>query len=199
MAQYVKNLIAGLSKRERRLVIATGLTFVALVIFLSVFFVQLGIRDLEEEGQSYKKALDLIAKEEGNYLETKRMNQQEQQKGLAKPTPLRTLVDKIAKQLDVTVPDVKELPEQHHGSKWIEHSVELSMRQIGIVNLTRFMEEVERNRKKFPIAITKLEVRNQRRSQDTYNIKMVVSTYEQIAQTNAPGKRPAGSPPKGGV
>ena len=38
MAQYVKNLVAGLSKRERRLAIATGLTFVAMLIFLFVFF-----------------------------------------------------------------------------------------------------------------------------------------------------------------
>ena len=75
-------------------------------------------------------------------------------RGVSKPTPLRTMVDKIGKKTNVTVPDMKELPDQRHGVSWIEHAVELSMRQIGLADLTKFMEEVEGNRRRFPIAIT---------------------------------------------
>ena len=116
----------------------------------------------------------------------------------AKPTPLRTLVDKTAKQLDITAPDVKELPEQHHGTSWVERSVELSLRQIGLMPLTRFMEEVKGNGRKFPIAITKLEIRNLKRSTDTYNVTMVVSTYEQLSSTASVAEAADGSRKKGG-
>ena len=35
MGHFIRNLVAGLSERERRLVAVTGLVFVAFVIFLS--------------------------------------------------------------------------------------------------------------------------------------------------------------------
>ncbi len=195
MTKYVRNLIAGLSERERRLVALTGFVFVAIVVFISVFFVQSGIGDLEVQIQEYSDALRLIAKKEPAYLE---MQREQKKPNAGKPTPLRTLVDKIGRQLDVTVPDMKELPDQHHAGLWLEHSVELSMREIGLVNLTKFMEEVEKNERRFPIAITKLEIRKRKRTQDSYDVKMVIATYEKTTAETLTGKRASGARRKGG-
>ncbi len=189
MAEFVRNLIAGLSERERRLVAITGLIFMLFGVFLFVFFVQSGRSDLKEETQKYAKSLSFIADKEQDYLSKQKENQRMKGRGAVKPTPLRTLVDKICRQLNVTGPDMKELPNQRHGTHWLERAVELSMRELGLDELKEFMEEVEGNRRKFPIAITKLEIRKRKRTQNAYDVKMIISTYEQAAEEVAPGKR----------
>ncbi len=198
MGEFVRNLIAGLSERERRLVGIAGLIFFVFVIFLFVFLVRTKIGDLEDDNIKYTNILRFIDQKEQDFLEQKQKSRQSKSRSTAKPTPLRTLVDKIGRQLNVTVQDVKELPDHRHNSNWLEHAVELSMREIGLFDLTKFMEEVRANRRRFPIAITKLEIRKRKRVQDTYDIKMVIATYEQAKEEVAPGKRPSGSGRKGG-
>ncbi len=183
MPDFIRNLVAGLSERERRLVIVMGLMFAVFIIFLVVFFVQSGISDLEKKTTNYTKSLKLIAEKEEAYLAQRREAKAWKNRGASKqPVPLRTLIDKIGKQLDVVVPDMKELPDQRHASLWQEHAMELSMREIGLASLTKFMEEVERNRRKFPIAITRIEIRKRKRTQDSYDVKMVITTYERSAE-----------------
>jgi hypothetical protein len=177
MFEFVRNLISGMSERERRMVLGLVFAFVVFILFIVWFLVRGSVTDLREKTETYEEGLSLIAQKQGAYLEQKAQNLKG--KSARKPTPLRTLVDKIGRQLGVNMPDVKELPEQRHSPLWLEHSVELSMRGIGLVNLTKFMEEIESNRQRFPIAITKLEVRKQKRVQDVYNVKMVITTYEQ--------------------
>ena len=60
------------------------------------------------------------------------------------------------------------------------HGVELSLRQVGLEALTKFMEEVEDNRRRFPIAITKLEIRKRKVNMDEFDVKMTISTYEKV-------------------
>ena len=57
---------------------------------------------------------------------------------------------------------------------------------------------VESNRRRFPIAITKLEVRNRKRTPDTFNVTMVVATYEQSPEEIPVGKRGKKTVRKGG-
>ena len=102
------------------------------------------------------------------------------------------------KQLDVTVPGMKELPDQQHPGNWIEHSVELSLRNVDLLQLTQFMEEVKSNSKKFQIAIPKLDVRKYGRSEGQLIVKMIISTYERLQGEDAPSKRPAGAGRRGG-
>ncbi len=196
MTSLFRSVIAGLSERERRLVMGAGVVFVVLVVAMAVFFVQTAIGDLEIENKEREDLLRLIIAKEPQYLENQRKTAKMRRKGQIKPTPLRTLVDKIGTKLAVTVPDIKELPDQKHAG-WIEHGVELSLREIGLLDLTRFMEEVEGNRTRFPIAITKIEVRKRRRAEDQFDIKMVISTFERAEETPPPNKRTGGTGRKG--
>lgn len=198
MIETIRKMIAGLSERERRMLLIGGLSFLCFVIFLLVFLVQSGISELGDEREEYADALQLLDQKEQDYLESQREFQRQLSKGRSKPTPLRTLVDKISKGLSITVPDVKELPDQRHLGSWLERAVELSLREVGLRNLTKFMEEVEGNKTRFPIAITKLEIRKRRRTQDAYDVKMIISTYERVEEELSPGMRLPSKTRKGG-
>ena len=195
MFHYLRNMIAGLSERERRLVTAAGLVFVVMFVLVLWFVISSRVSDLREENEEYGELLRLIDAKKQTYLDKVRKSKALQK--TAKPRPLRTLVDKIGRELNVTVPDVKELPDQRPSGSWLERSVEITMREVGLVDLTRFMEEIESNRQKFPIAISKLEVRSRKRTPDTYSVKMTISTYEKSAEVDL-DKRLKGKGRKGG-
>ncbi len=182
MVRYLRNMIAGLSERERRLVTAAGLVFVVMFVLVLWFVISSRVSDLREENEEYGELLRLIDAKKQTYLDKVKRSKALQK--TAKPRPLRTLVDKIGRELNVTVPDVKELPDQRPSGSWLERSVEITMREVGLVDLTRFMEEIESNRQKFPIAISKLEVRSRKRTPDTYSVKMTISTYEKSAEVD---------------
>lgn len=162
------------------MVASLGLAFVVFFVFIAWFLIRGGVDDRREQTAAYSESLALIDQKKAAYLE-KKARAIENTNG-RKPMPLRTLVDRIGTQLDVEVPEVKELPDQHRNPAWIERSVELTIRETGLVNLTKFMEEVEAKRKQFPIAITRIEIRKIQQAQDRYNVKMVITTYEPGAE-----------------
>ncbi|MDD5307767.1 MAG: hypothetical protein PHU25_10645 [Deltaproteobacteria bacterium] len=186
----LQNTISRMTARERRLAIAMLGSFGAMIVFVSVFLVRSSMSDMIDENAEMADALRLISLRQQDYLDRQREIDR-RGRGTAKPTPLRTLVDKISKELGVEVPDIKELPDQKRGTQWIENSVVLSIREVGLEKMTRFMESVEGNRKKFPIAITDLQIRKRRRVPDVYDVEITISTYEQRRAENAAGgKRP---------
>ena len=192
MGRSLKNIVAGLSERERRLVIVMGLIFVVFIIFLVVFLFGSKVGDLEEEAEMLAESLRLLEEKAADYQERKAASLGASRKSHQKPTPLPTLVDKACKKHDLDMPDMKELPDQRHGTSWVEHAVELSMRDVDLLKLTEFMEEVETNRRRFPIAISKLEVNKRRHTAgNTFHVKMTISTYEQDLESSSSQKRPS--------
>ena len=183
MGRSIKNIIAGLSAREQRLVAVMGLLFVVFAVFLTVFVFNSRISDLDEENESLLQSLRLLDEKADDYLSQKQREQQLSSKATVKPTPLSTVVDRAGKKVDIETPDTKELPDQRHGTQWVEHSVELSIREIDLLKLTLFMEEIESNRRQFPIAVSKLSINKRKRPIDVvYQVTMTISTYEQSAE-----------------
>jgi hypothetical protein len=190
MAPLLQNTISRMSARERRLAIIMLAVFGAMIVFVFVFLVRSSISGMSDENENMGEALRLIALRQQDYLDRQREIDR-RGRGAGKPTPLRTLVDKVSKEIGVDVPDIKEMPVQKRGTQWVESSVTLSLREVGLEKLTRFMESVEANRKRFPIAITDLQIRKRRRVPDTYDVEMTISTYEQQRPGSAAGGKRA--------
>ncbi len=185
MGRSLNNIVAGLSPRERRLLMVTGVMFFVFLTFIGAFLFSSSVGDLEDERADLTTSLRLLDEKEGDYLT--RNKKQPKRKVTKTPTPLRTLVEKVCKKLEMDTPDMKELPDQSHGQVWVEHAMELTIRQTDILKLTEFMEEIESSRRQFPIAISKLSVNKRKRSNEVmYNVQLTVSTYEQ--QAEAPEK-----------
>jgi hypothetical protein len=193
MGRSLKNIVTGLSAREQRLAAVMGLLFVVFGVFLAVFVFKSKISDLEEENDALTKSLRLMDEKEADYLAEKQREQQISQKASQKPTPLSTIVDKASRKVEIETPDTKELPDLRHGTQWVEHSVELSFREIDLLKLVEFMEEVESNRRQFPIAVSKLDINKRKRPTDVvYQVDMTISTYEQLSKSERETSRKGG-------
>ena len=141
MASLVRNFIAGMSTREKRMAVAMLVVMLGMGIGLAIYLVRSSISEVKDSFDERANILKTIEAERDEYLAAKR-ERKLNKKAQGKPMPLRTLVDKVAEQTEVTVPDVKEIPDKA-GDVWIEHAVELSIRDVGLESMTRFMEEVE--------------------------------------------------------
>jgi type II secretory pathway component PulM len=193
MGRSFKNIVTGLSAREQRLVAVMGILFVLFGVFLGVFVFKSKISDLEDENEALIQSLRLMDEKEADYSAEKLREQQISQKASSKPTPLSTIVDKASRKVEIETPDTKELPDLRHGTQWMEHSVELSFREIDLLKLVEFMEEVEANRRQFPIAVSKLDINKRKRPTDVvYQVDMTISTYEQLSKSEREASRKGG-------
>jgi hypothetical protein len=172
-------MIAGMSARERKLAAGMVAAMLLLGVFLVAFFVRTAIGDLEEENEIRAETLRYLAIE-GPKFQASRADELAMARGQEKPPPLRTLVDGVVKKIGMPDPDTKELPDQSRDGAWTEHGVEVAWREVSLEQFTKFMEDVGANRRRFPIAITRLEVRKRRPGEDLFDVTMAISTYEQI-------------------
>jgi type II secretory pathway component PulM len=183
MGRSLKNIVAGLSAREQRLAAFMGAMLVLFAVFLSAFIFQTRISEMEEQDEKLLEALQLLDEKEAEYLARKQQEKLLTEKASQKPTPLSTIVDRAGKKAEIDTPDTKELPDQRHGTQWLEHSAELSIREIDLLKLVEFIEEIETNRRQFPIAVTKLDINKRKRPLNVvYQVTMTISTYEQVSK-----------------
>jgi hypothetical protein len=186
MAFNVRNAIAGLSAREKKMAAGMVAAMVLFAVALVAFFVRTAISDIEEENELREQTLRYVAVA-GPKFQEKLAEQADQMQGTDKPPPLQTLVDGTVKKIEMPVPDTKELPDQSRDA-WEEHGVEVSWHEVSLLQLTRFMEEVEGNKRRYPVAITRLEIRKLRQGEDVFDVTMAISTFEKLEETElAPG------------
>jgi hypothetical protein len=186
MASMLRNVVAGMSAREKRMAMLAGAVVAAFVVFLAIFFVRSAIGEVVTENENRANLIRILELKGPHYLKQKLELSRTEPRG--KPVPLQSLVDSTSQKVGVMTPDTKALPEQRHGDAWVESSMEISLREVGLEQLTRFMETIEGNRRQFPVAITKLELRKRRRGEDSFDVKMTISTYGQLVQQAGAGE-----------
>ncbi|MBN2343870.1 MAG: hypothetical protein JXX29_17440 [Deltaproteobacteria bacterium] len=188
MSSIVRNLLAGLSAREKKMVAAMSVTAVLMICFLTAFFVGGAISDLERDTAEWTELIGFVKVMESHFKE-KKLSDQRMEK-LGKPKPLRTLVDNVIKKTQVTEADTKELNDKTYPGGWLERSAEVTFREIDLQGIVKFMKEVEQNKRTFPIAISKLNIRKQRREEGMFRVSLTISTYEKVEElaTKTKGK-----------
>jgi len=167
-----------LSERERKLAGVLGLFMGALLIFLLVFTIHFSLSDISVENEERAEAIRMLEKKSSELIQFRDEEEMYERIYSEPPPPLRSLLSNTAKTLNITIPDLKERPDQPHGEKWIEHSMEARINRIDLASLVMYMVMLESNRKDFPIAITSVSVRKHRRKNDEFDFKIQISTYE---------------------
>lgn len=180
------------SERERKLMGLAAVFLAAFAVFLAVFWIQTGMSSLSEENDRNAEILMTIEQKKGDLIRQIEEERKTEQMSASPPPPLRSMLSNIAKGLSMTIPELKELPDQLHGDRWVEHVMEVRLKQMDLQSSVQFMVEVEASRKSFPIAITRLEMIKRRGHADEFDVKMAVSTYERKADA---GKNKAPSSP----
>lgn len=165
-----------LSPRERVMVGGLGATVAVFVLGLAVLQVSSSLEELETQNFEDAEALRLIQRNADKLRESQREQAAQERKFARKAPALQGWLEQIATKRSLEIPEAQDKPDENRGKSYIERSVEIRLRKIGLGPLTEFMVDVENS--PYPVAITRLHVRRRMGESDSYDVEMTVSTYD---------------------
>ncbi len=182
----VQTALAGLSPRERRLLL--GLAGVFLSLALLGFWVWSGRRldAIEQERADTVDALRLIQRARPRIAARNQRREALLARYRSRAPALTSFVESQARQANVQVAEAQDRPPTPSGRRFVERSVSIRLRQVSLEALTDFMDRIDSA--DFPVAITSIRIRRRFGEANRYDVDdMVISTWDQAAPTAARG------------
>lgn len=175
-----------MNPREQGLLLALSLTFIFCIIALLVFKIQDGMASIEKNNAESRDALAALA-------------QHRNAKELAKstgtsvsipeqPKALDTYLEPIISELELTSPTYPKVKEVVKG-QFAELSFEITLKNLDIVQLTKFLEKVESSKL---IVIKELTIDTNFRNKEKLDLEFTLATYKKIStkkDKDAKGKK----------
>ena len=177
----VRDRLERLEDRERRLLGILVLVVVGLVVVL----MPLGVAALLSAKQSENEELRSIIEEIQQSREALRKRAAERDRvtlRYSRPAPpLAGLLDGLAKQSAIEIPESQDRAVIPHGKRFEEKSTKIVLRRVGMLNLVKFMEQVEQTG--HPVSLSTLNIRKRGTELDSFDVEMVVSAFERTTET----------------
>lgn len=182
-----------MAPRERRLVAALGGAVATIMVVVTVVMVMQSLGELADQNTASRDALAAIAKHRDEFLEAKsRMTAQEVRIG-TDPPQLAADLEAAAQEVGIQIPETRPLPPQPAGKRYLEHTVDVSLRQVDLLKLSKFLNRLETGRRL--IIVTKLQIRR-RFDGDKLDVTLTAAAFERTKEDNKTKKRPTGAPVK---
>jgi general secretion pathway protein M len=89
---------------------------------------------------------------------------------------LGAFLDNQARQNGIEIPESQDRPVVPHGKRFEERSTRIQLRKVGLANLARFMESVEKSQ--FPIIFSRVDIRKRLSESDSYDVEVIASAYD---------------------
>jgi general secretion pathway protein M len=178
------------SPRERRWITV----LVALILVVSFLLVATltfsNISDLEEGNASIRDALAAIAKNRDAYLEAKaRNNIQEARIGNEAPQ-LTGDLEAAAQAEKVKIDESSERPTVPAGRRYVEHDVDLKIREVDPQSLTGFLHRIETGPRL--IFFTRLSLKHRYGDTDKLDAELTATAFEKVHEDKQK-KKPEGA------
>jgi hypothetical protein len=177
---YLRSEWERLAPRERRLV--TWLAGAVVVLGVTLFsWVQLSsISELDEENGKIREALTEIAKHHDEYLEAKTRNAvQEQRIGNEPPQLVRDL-EEAARGENVQIAESSERPAAPAGRRYVQHDLDVRLREVDLQSLTKFMRRVETGPRL--IMFTRVSLKHRYSETDKLDAELTATAFERVKE-----------------
>jgi general secretion pathway protein M len=188
---YVAGEWNRMAPRERRLV--TGLigAVVAFAVLVAGFLILGSLSEQAEANDAAREALADIARHRDDYLEAKgRLVAQEVRIG-TEPPQFAADLEEAAREVSIQIPETNEQSAVPVGKRYLEHKVDVKLRQVDLQSLSKFLAKLESGRRL--IVVNQLHVRKHFSEGDKLDVEFTAVAYEKVKET---AKRRA---PKGGT
>ena len=176
--------------RERRLAsILGGAAVVVLVVVVALITLQ-SLGEMRENNDASREALAAIAKHRDEFLEAKsKMLAQEVRIG-QEPPQLAADLEAAAKEVNIQIPETQSRPAVPVGKRYLEHSVDVTLRQVDLLSLSKFLNRVETGRR--VIVISRMSLKRSFAEGEKLNVSLTATSWERVSEQ----KRRAGPPTK---
>lgn len=183
----LKERYSQLAERERKLLNLFGAVFAALLLILVPVLVRLGVSSQAEQNDRILEVIQEIV----DSRVTLGRKQAEQARVDARyhgvAPPLAGLLAKIADEVKVEIPETQDRSVVPHGKTFKERSTRISLKKVGLLALTNFMEKLEDSG--YPVSVTRLDIKKRDSGPDQYDVEMQVSAFDR--EEKKPAKAPS--------
>jgi Tfp pilus assembly protein PilO len=179
-AAYINAEWNRMAARERRLISVLASAVVTLALLLGGYLIIDALQELSTSNQDAREALAAIAKHRDEYLDAKsRVKSQEARIGL-EPPQLAADLEAAGKEAGIQIPETVDRPPNPAGKHYLEHSLDVKLRKVGLKELATFLSKVETNPRL--IAITRLQIRRSFGEGDKLDVEMTATAFERVKE-----------------
>jgi hypothetical protein len=165
-----------LSQRERLMVGALGVSFVVMLVLVAGFVIADGLSSIEERNADMRQALRDIDTKRDVYLRAKAKTSQIEARMGHTPIQLAGYLEQAAKESGIEIPESSEQPAVAAGKHYVEHAIELHLRQVKLDALAKFLKRVETGPNLVVVTGINLKTRDDKHQELDADLK--ISTYE---------------------
>jgi general secretion pathway protein M len=183
-------LFERLDSRERRLFRAFLLIVAVALIVLVPIGTEAMLSSKNSLSEEYRTVIADIVASQPALAKADQRRQSILQRYARPAPPLATLIDSLARELSLDVPESQDRPVVPHGKRYEERAVRLQLRKVGLANLARFMEKMEAAG--YPVVLSKLNIRKRISEPDSYDVEVIVSAYDRKEPPKAEAASDAG-------
>lgn len=190
----VRGALAGLSPREKRLLIALGVVAAVLVFLAAGLWSSRKLAALEAERSAMVDTLRYLQRARGRIAARNQRREAVLARYRTRAPALTTFVEEQARAASVQVSEAQDRPPVPAGARFTERSVSIRLRAVPLEALANFMDRIEQA--SFPVAITGVRIRRRFGEANRYDVDdMVISTFDQRTDEGEAPRRPAREAP----
>jgi len=170
-----------MAARERRLISILAGAVVMLAVLLTGYLIVDSLQEISASNDDTREALAAIATRRDIYLEAKaRMVSLETRIGVEAPQ-LAADLETAGKEAGIQIPETVDRPPSPAGKRYLEHSLDVKLRKVGLKELATFLSRVETNPRL--IVVTRLQIRRSFGEGDKLDVELTATAYERVKDT----------------
>ena len=177
-----------MAARERQLVAALGAAVILMALFVSGFMFFSSLGEVAERNESIREALKAIARNRNEYLDAKGQMRALEVRIGSLPPQLATDLEAAAREVGVQIPETNERPATASGKNYLEHNVDVTLRQVDLRQLSKFLQKLETGQ--HLIYVTRLDVRRRFAEKEKLDVKLTATGIERV-QTQPARRKPS--------
>jgi general secretion pathway protein M len=168
-----------LAPRERRWVTVLGAAVVTVSILLGATFAVNRIGDLQDENAAIREALGAISQHRDEYLEAKSRNAIQEARIGNDPPQLTADLETAARSENVQIAESSERPSVPAGRRYVEHDMDIKIRETDLQSLTKFLKRVETGPRL--VFFTRLELKHRYSDDsDKLDVELTATAFERV-------------------
>jgi hypothetical protein len=177
-----------MAPRERRMfTILVSAVLGAFVLAVAVVTIQ-SLSEIADSNDAAREALAAIAKHRDEFLEARdRMKAQEVRIGY-EPPQLAADLESAAHEVNIQIPETVPRPAVPAGKRYLEHNVDVTLRQVDLLALSKFLSRLETGRRL--IVVTKMSIKRHFGDGEKLNVSFTATAFERV-KDSGPKKKPA--------
>ncbi len=191
----VRGAFAGLSPREKRLLLGLAAVFCALVFLGFWVWSKRRLDGIDRERADIVEALRVIQRARPRIAARNRRRDELLAHYRTRAPALTSFVEEQSHAANVQVTEAQDRPATPAGPQFSERSISIRLRQVSLSQLADFFDRIDAA--PFPVAITSVRIRRRFGEADKYDVDdMVIATWDRTAAAPAASSSDGDRPPR---